>query len=211
MNQEDRLISILQAHQWFMDALKAVEMLELRQWYIGGGALRNIVFDHLAGGGHTPIRDVDVAYFQPEDLSREGDRRYESILSRNMPFVPWEVTNQAGVHLWFHEKFGYRVPPFQNVEEAISTWPETCTAVGITRTKTGEYKVFAPYGLGDLFGFCVRRNPKRIDAQTYNLRITSKRYDLQWTSVKIIHDNYTLKYFEWEFPEPDITFFTSSA
>ena len=171
---ETRLLARLVKHSWFMAALDAVSGLNLPQWFIGAGVIRNIVFDHLDGESTTPIRDVDVAYFNLSDLSEDRDREFENILKVNMPDVPWEVTNQAAVHLLFHEKFGYQVPPVKGIEEAVATWPETCTAVAVTKVPNNEYKVYAPYGLDDLFEMVIRRNPKRIDVQTYSSRILNK-------------------------------------
>lgn len=183
---ETQLLTILSEHPWFMAAIDAASDLGLSQWCIGAGVIRNIVFDYLDGGSTTPIRDVDVAYFDISDLSEHKDREYEGILKVRMPNVPWEVTNQAAVHLWFHKKFGYRVPPVNSIEEAVATWPETCTAVAVTKLHKDEYKIYTPCGLEDLFGMKIRRNPVRVDVRTYNARISSKQYDQCWKSVRII-------------------------
>ena len=186
---EIQLLAILGEHPWFMAALDAVSDLGLSQWCIGAGVIRNIVFDYLVGGMTTPIRDVDVAYFDLSGLSEHKEREYEDILKGHMPNVPWEVTNQAAVHLWYHKKFGYTVPPVNGIEEAVATWPETCTAVAVTKVHKDEYKVYAPCGLEDLFGMAIRRNPTRCDVRTYSARIASKQYDQCWKSVKTINDN----------------------
>ena len=186
---ETKLLSILGEHPWFMAALDAVLDLGLSQWCIGAGVIRNIVFDYLDGGSTTPIKDLDVAYFDISDLSEDKDRGYEDMLKVRMPNVPWEVTNQAAVDLWFHKKFGYRVPPVNCIEEAVATWPETCTAVAVTKVHKDEYKVYAPCGLEDLFGMIIRRNPARVDVRTYNARILHKQWDQCWKSVRIINEN----------------------
>ena len=186
---EIQMLAILGEHPWFMAALDTVSDLGLSQWCIGAGVIRNIVFDYLDSGSSTPIRDVDVAYFDESDLSEHRDREYEDMLRDRMPDVPWEVTNQAAVHLWFHKKFGCRVPPVRGIEEAVATWPETCTAVAVTKVHKDEYKVYAPCGLEDLFGMVVRRNPARVDVQTYNARIANKKYDQCWKSVRIVNED----------------------
>ena len=185
---EQKLISILSNHEWFVDALFAVKNLNLSQWCIGAGVIRNIVFDHIQGISDTKIRDVDVAYFDQSDLSERRDKEYESILTQSMPEIPWEVTNQAGVHLWFHKVFGYKVDPIISIEDAVSTWPETCTCVAVTLSPSDTLKVIAPYGLEDLFNMVIRRNPKRVDVKTYNERIQKKQYRKIWSSVQIIQE-----------------------
>jgi hypothetical protein len=193
-NLETQLIEILFKHPWFMAAMDTVSDLGLPQWCIGAGVIRNIVFDYLEGVNATPIRDVDVAYFNISDLTEQADRRYEEILKQKMPDVPWEVTNQAAVHLWFHKQFGYEVPPLNGLAEAIATWPETCTAVAVSKIEGEGYKVYAPHGLKDLFGMVIRRNPTRIDVRTYNNRVSTKRYEQYWRSVKIIYEKDAKKF-----------------
>jgi hypothetical protein len=185
---ETKLLAILDEHPWFLAALDAVSDLGLSHWCIGAGVIRNIVFDYLDGASTTTIRDVDVAYFDLSNLSEHKDREYEDILKDRMHNVPWEVTNQAAVHQWFHRKFGYRVPPVHSIEEAVATWPETCTSVAVTKVHKGEYKVYAPCGLEDLFGMVIRRNPARVDVRTYNARISNKKYNQRWKSVTIIYE-----------------------
>ncbi len=188
-NLETQLLAILREHAWFMEALDVVSYSGLSQGCIGAGIIRNIVFDYIDGETATPIRDVDVAYFDLSDLSERKDIEYGDVLKGHMPNIPWEVTNQAAVHLWYHRIFGYRVAPVKCLEEAIATWPETCTAVAVTKVSRDEYKVYAPFGLEDLFGMVVRRNPARCDVKTYNARISSKQYDRRWKSVEVISED----------------------
>ena len=77
---ETKLLAIIGKHPWFMAALDTVSDLGLSQWWIGAGVIRNIVFDYIDGGLTTPIRDIDVAYFDLSDLSEHRDREYENIL-----------------------------------------------------------------------------------------------------------------------------------
>jgi hypothetical protein len=84
--------------------LNAVKELNLSQWCIGAGTIRNIVFDFVQGIPETKPRDVDVAYFDRSDLTEETDKKYEFLLKEVMPEIPWEVTNQASVQLWYHRK-----------------------------------------------------------------------------------------------------------
>ena len=149
--------------------------------------IRIIVFDYLSGTKGTLPRDVDVAFFCKKDLNRQRDKEYELKLKEQMPTIPWEVTNQAGVHLWFHKKYGYAVPPLKNIDDAIATWPETCSAIGITKKLAG-YQVYAPFGLDDLFNMVVRRNPRRVDIKTYEKRIEDKQFSRKWGKVKIIRE-----------------------
>lgn len=105
-----------------MDALRAVASLRLPVWCIGAGAVRNLVWDHLHGHAQpSSLPDVDVAYFDENDLTSGTEKAIQSALQGIGPNVPWEVTNQAAVHLWFESYFGYKVEPLRSLEDAIAS------------------------------------------------------------------------------------------
>lgn len=172
---------------WFMQALVAVRDLGLPSWCIGAGAVRNMVWDKLHGKG-TPssLADVDVAHFDPLDLSTEADMNLQARLIRRLPEVPWEVTNQAGVHRWFEGRFGHPVPPLRSLHEAVASWPEYATSVGVWLSDEGAVEVIAPHGLEDLFAVVVRRNPARVSVDTYRQRVVQKDYAARWPSVRVV-------------------------
>lgn len=183
----ERLIAIACGSGWFMTALEAVRELGLQDWCIGAGAVRNLVWDHLhAYRTPSPLSDVDVAYFNAADLSQETDRALQAHLSRRLPNIPWEVTNQAGVHLWFEAHFGHAVSPLRSLEEAVASWPEFATSVGLSLSEDGALSVLAPCGLADLFSMTVRRNPARVSVATYRQRLTQKRYRDRWPHVQVV-------------------------
>lgn len=165
----------------------AVRELALPDWYVGGGVIRNVVWDHLHGYAEpSGPGDVDVAYFDATNTSPERDVREEERLRRMLPDVRWDVTNQAGVHEWFEERFGYPAAPLSSTREAVATWPETASAIALRLTPSDEIAVYAPLGLEDLFGLLVRRNPARVTAELYLRRIAEKRYAERWPKVRII-------------------------
>ncbi|MEO6277657.1 MAG: nucleotidyltransferase family protein [Roseateles sp.] len=170
----------------FMAALRAGRALGLAQWCIGAGALRNLVWDHLHGHAEpTRPADVDFAYFCDLDLGAERDQALQQQLADLCPDVPWEVTNQAGVHLWFDRHFGHAVEPLHSLEEAIASWPEPATAVGMWLDDHDALHVIAPHGLADLLDMRIRRNPVRVSVETYRQRCASKRYAERWPSVVV--------------------------
>ena len=184
---EARLISIASSSAWFMDALRAVQSLQLASWCIGAGAVRNLVWDALSGKREpSALADVDVAYFDAADVSRERDQQLQRTLMALRPDVPWEVTNQAGVHLWFADYFGHQVEPVNTLDEAVATWPEYATSVGLTIDEAGALTVIAPHGLDDLFSMTVRHNPARASVANYQARIAQKRYRERWPDVNIV-------------------------
>lgn len=187
MELEDRLRALLLADSWLMEILRAVRAADLPDWYIGAGVIRGLVWDHLHGFVEkTAVNDVDVAYFDPTDLQRQQEHLYQATLEANLPDVRWEVTNQAAVHLWYPDYFGYEVEPLVSTEDAIATWPETATAVAVRLLPADQIQVYAPLGLEDLFGLILRRNPRQVSLEQFRQRAIRKQIVQKWPQVMIV-------------------------
>ena len=184
---EARLVALARATPWFMDALAHVRALRLPAWCVGAGAVRNLVWDALHGYA-TPsaLSDIDVAHFDATDLSPAQDAQLQRRLHAAAPALPWEVTNQAAVHLWFEQHFGHAVGPLASLPDAVASWPEFATCVGLWLDDDDALRVIAPHGLTDLLTMVVRRNPARVSLQTYRERVASKQYARRWPCVKVV-------------------------
>ena len=174
-----------------MGALRAVHSVAPANACIGSGAVRNAVWDALHGYS-TPshLADLDVAYFDPDDVSKATEKRYEKRLAELRPELTWDVKNQAAVHLWFHKVFGQEVEPLHSLSDAVATWPETAVAVAVGLRADGTITITAPLGLEDLFSMVVRRNPRRVSVETYERRIAEKMYSKRWPMVRVVHEQY---------------------
>ncbi|PQV52965.1 nucleotidyltransferase family protein [Paraburkholderia sp. BL21I4N1] len=184
---EAQLVNLASESTWFWSALVAARGLNLSSWCIGAGAVRNLVWDAL----HelrvpSALSDVDVAYFEASDLSSARDAEYRRCLTDAYPSMPWDVTNQAAVHQWFDATFGHTVAPLASLKDAVASWPEFATSVGLTLRWDDSIDVIAPYGLDDLFGMVVRRNPARVSVETYRKRVEQKQYPQRWPRVTIV-------------------------
>jgi hypothetical protein len=169
------------------DVLAAVQTVRLPSWVVGAGVIRSVVWDHLHGYDEpTPVNDVDVAFFDPGDTSRERDFATEQRLITLIPDVPWEVTNQAGVHLWYEAKFGYPIRPLESIEDAVAMWPETATSVGVTLDQADRPRIVAPLGLDDLLGMVLRRNRRQVTHEYFLERLHGKRIKERWPLVSVI-------------------------
>ena len=189
IDNQTRLVQIAKGNPRFISMLRAVRRLGLESWCIGAGAVRNLVWDAIHGReDQRLLGDVDVAYFDGVDLSPTRDAQLQAQLTAFMPGTPWEVTNQASVHHWFEGHFGYAVPPLCSLEEAVASWPEYATAVGLRLHEDDTMQVISPYGLDDLFGCIIRRNPARVSVETYRNRIVQKDYPARWPRVTIVLD-----------------------
>ena len=184
---EERLRDIARSSSWFAPALRAARSLGLSSWCIGAGAVRNLVWDSLHGySTPTHLADVDLAYFEESDLTPERDARLQDRLNEALPGIPWEVTNQAAVHHWFEAHFGHSVEALHSLQEAVASWPEYATSVGLTLNRDETIDVIAPHGLDDLFNCVIRRNPTRVSVDTYRQRLEQKKYALRWPRVAVV-------------------------
>jgi hypothetical protein len=138
-HDEDRLRGIVRSSAWMMRVLATVREAELPDAWVGAGAIRDLAWGQLYGSGFNPadVRDVDVVFFDADDLSRDGDDRATRRLHDAWPQVLWEARNQAAVHTWYSRKFGGDpVNPLLSIADAVATWPETATAVAVRLTPT---------------------------------------------------------------------------
>jgi uncharacterized protein len=184
----DDLESIVRSTDWLMRALVAAREVDAPDWLIGAGAVRSAVWDRLHGYQAAEPADVDLAFFDPGDLSREREADVEERLRRALPSLDWDAKNQARVHLWYPRRFGDEVPPLGSTADGVATWPETATAVGLRLTHDDRVLVEAPLGLDDLLGMVHRRNARRVSVAEYRRRLATKRIAERWPLVTVVEE-----------------------
>jgi uncharacterized protein len=182
------LRSILGRSTWFVGVLETVREVSPPNWWIGAGVIRDVVWEQRCSGAAAEIRtkDVDVAFFDGGDLSRDHDELIESELVRRRPDVAWEAKNQAAVHVWYPDRFGVQVPPFGSVPEAVATWPEYAVCVAARLASSGAIEICAPHGLDDLLDGVWRRHPTRVTVREYERRLAHKQPASRWPGVRVI-------------------------
>ena len=183
---EERLRSLLLDDAWFVEVLRAARRVHPPQWVVGAGVIRDVVWDRLESRERGPSKDLDLAFFDPEDLSPERDAQVELALEHDLP-MPWDAKNQAAVHLWYEARFGHPIDPIVSITDAISRWPETATAVAVRLEANDRLTVVAPLGLDDLFGLVLRRNPRQVSAAYFEERLARQRPIERWPHVRVEH------------------------
>lgn len=167
-NLEDRFIEIVRGVPTTMRVLETVRALDLPDWMVFSGAVYQPVWNHLTGRAPDyGIKDYDVAYHDDTDTSYEAE---DVVIKRvAAAFEPplrelVEVRNQARVHLWFNKKFGADepYPPLENSAAALKRFVATAFCVGVRLEADDRLRVWAPFGLEDLFALRLRPNPLRI-------------------------------------------------
>lgn len=191
MERGDELTDLVLGSDWPMERLRIVAALDLPDCWIGAGTVRDLVWDTRFGNGFDPenIADVDVVFFDPNDLSAEHEHDIEQQLSARDPSVEWDVKNQARVHLWYERKFGGTAKPLTSTFDGISTWPEVATAIGARLDAKGALDIAAPFGLDDLLDGVWRRNRhrrfNRVTDEEYQARIDRKQPHKRWPDLVV--------------------------
>ncbi len=131
------------------------------------------------------IKDIDIVYHDAADLSEAAEIRNSWRISRAFPDLPlrFDVKNEARVHLWYEDKFGYPIDPYDSAEAAIATFPTTATAIGVRPSGAG-LDVCAPFGLDDLLDLRLRPNKAQITAAIYRAKVA--RWRALWPRLKVI-------------------------
>ena len=131
------------------------------------------------------ISDIDFVYFDNNDLTINGENKIIENINNIMGIIPVkiDIKNQARVHLWYKQHFGYDIKPYISVENTINSWPTTATSIGV-RIENKKFEIYAPYGLNDLFGMIVRANKTQITEEIYYQKVN--KWIKKWSSLTII-------------------------
>ncbi|MBW4573830.1 MAG: nucleotidyltransferase family protein [Aphanothece sp. CMT-3BRIN-NPC111] len=134
--------------------LPAIAQLNLPDWWLAGGAVRNTVWRSLfAPNCELVINDFDVAFFDASG-ERSQELAAKEALTTQFPEYQFDVKNQYSFARW---RAGRR--PYSSSEDGVSDWLHTATAVGVRLSSQGQWQLFTPYGLSDLFDGLVRPTP----------------------------------------------------
>lgn len=182
IESEQQISEIIQKDALMMRILGAAEKLDLPDWWIGAGFLRNKIWDYLEDNESVPSRDIDLVYFNSEDISQETDWEFDDRMAKEYPFAEWEIRNQARMH--YVNKF----EPFTSTADGISHWVETATCVAVRLNKERLEYLFC-YGTDDLFGLVARPvsyfKQEPLLSEFYG-RVEKKRWKQRWPDIQVV-------------------------
>lgn len=185
MKSRDEILNLMTEDEWMMEVLRSAESLQLPDWWVCAGFVRSKVWDNLHGyAKRTSLGDIDVIYYDENNLDEELEKEYEHQLRRIMRGLPWSVKNQARMHKVND------LPPYRSSVDAISQFPETTTALGVKLDERGKLELAAPHGLEDLIAMKVCPTPafdknERL-MNIYLQRLESKKWKQKWPKVEVI-------------------------
>lgn len=176
----ETIIDLIKRDPIRVTALNCVWQLKLPQCYIAAGFVRNLVWDAL----HqvevaTPLNDVDVIYFDPDEVSPKAFLQYEAQLRQCLPQLNWQVRNQAIMHTRNGDV------PYQSAIDAMRYWPEKETAVAVRQVDDSEYECVAAFGVQSLLNYCVTHNPKR-SRDIFEHRVNAKQWLSKWPRLRVV-------------------------
>ncbi len=180
--------SIIKKSSIIMKILKELQEYALvnpsfKNYYLAAGCVNQTIFNYLEGNKlDFGIQDYDIVYYD-KDTSYEAEDKIIKDLEKRLGKGCYDIKNQARVHIWYNEKYDTKKTPIASVEEAITKWGATVTCVGI-RLENDVFKIFAPYGLNDIFGEMIR--PVKIEFTKEHFYERAERWKKKWPNLKII-------------------------
>ena len=182
MQSEGEISALIGDDLWMMGVLRVVRQLQLPDGWVGAGFVRRKVWDTLHGFKEpTLLNDIDVLFFDPNDLGEEREKAIEHNLAKAMPGLPWSIKNQARMHLCNED------PSYTSTANAMNYWLETpiCTAVRLDRD--AKLHLIAPFDINDLLKMIIRPTPAgRRRPLAYEARISEKNWQRYWPKCQVI-------------------------
>lgn len=184
-NEKD-IISLVQEDEWMMDLLKCAKSLNLPDWWICAGFVRSKIWDVLHGfDERTPMPDIDVIYYDLGNIEEIVEKKYEEVLRRLLPTVPWSVKNQARMHIANNSS------PYSSSVDSIAKFPETTTALGVKLDERNNVILTAPHGIQDVVNLIVKPTPYFLESKDrmlmYEKRVREKNWQATWSKIEVMN------------------------
>lgn len=187
--QLETFIEIIKQNKELMATLDYIDSLKLPNYYIAAGAVFQTIWNYYDQKDlNYNIKDIDLVYHNAKNIEVEEDLKYyekitEYIKEKNYPYEI-DVSNEARMHLWKRKHNNKETEPYETTEDAIRKWIATVHAIGIKK-ENGKIKVYAPYGLTDIFTRTIR--PIRHEGNSkeiYDLKVS--KWQQRFTNLTII-------------------------
>ncbi len=183
---EQDIIRLIENDEWMMNVLQMAKPLELPDWWICAGFVRSKIWDTLHNyEARTTMPDVDVIYYNSLYKDEIYEQSLETKLKNIDATIPWSVKNQARMHVVNN------MPPYSSSVDAISKFPETATALGVTLDEKNKVILTAPCGIEDVLSLQVRPTAPFLETKErlhiYNTRVNKKNWQNKWPNITITY------------------------
>ncbi|TRZ37936.1 nucleotidyltransferase family protein [Niallia circulans] len=181
---EQEVMKWIKDDEWMMDILQIVQKLDLPDWWICAGFVRSKIWDKVHHFSvRTPLPDIDVIYYDANNIEEEEEKQLEQKLKQLHSLLPWSVKNQARMHTLND------FPPYTSAVDGIAHFTETATALGVKLDEDGSLVFAAPWGITDTVSLKVRPTPlyeKPDKRNIYENRVIKKAWQNHWTRLEIL-------------------------
>lgn len=180
VTSQSDIARIVASDSWMMNVLRAAQELNLPDWWIGAGFLRNKIWDTLEDKESQPTKDVDLVYFNALDVHPESDWAFDTKMKQAFPFAEWEIRNQARMH------YVNGFESYNSTADGISHWVETATCVAV-KLENNQLKFLFCYGTSDLLSLIARPTPYFTGEllPTFQDRVQSKHWQQKWPKLTV--------------------------
>ncbi|ROW06765.1 hypothetical protein VMCG_04165 [Cytospora schulzeri] len=182
-----RFRAALERNATLKEVLRRAATMNLPGWYLAAGALTQSVWNYVTNQDpENGIDDYDLIYCDNSDLSWEAEDAVIQAGAKVFEGIPTrvEIRNQARVHLWYQQKFGFPCPQHTSTEGAILTWLSGTALFGVRLLPDNDWKVFAPWGFTDILNLTVRPNPVSGNREAYERK--AARWKGIWPGLNVI-------------------------
>lgn len=158
--------------------IQTIKLISNENLMLTGGSLRNVVWNYLHYYTEEyELEDCDIIFYNPSNLTKAYEEFIKNNLEYLKPNIKWSVKNQARMHI----RNGHK--PYTGIYNALSAFPETCSAVAIDKS----WNIISPYGLDDLLNLIVTPTPFCIDneIEVYHRRVRQKNWIDKWADLKL--------------------------
>lgn len=185
MLTEKAIVEQIQADPEMMTVLTIIRDLNLADAWLAAGAVRNFIWNQLSGRpGFDAATDLDLVFYDPA-ISYEETLQIEQGLKKTYPQYAWEVKNQVYMH-----QHSPGTAPYHSACDAVSKYPEQCTALAVRLRKDDQLELFLPYGTRDIEDFIVQPTPHFLASPerlaVYTERMRKKDWKRKWPALQII-------------------------
>lgn len=104
--QNEEFISIIKQNKELMLILDYIDFLNLPNSYIAAGSVFQTIWNYYDNKPlNYNIKDIDIIYYDSNNLSKEDEKKLESNISQYFKDMNYEfdVHNEARMHLWKKE------------------------------------------------------------------------------------------------------------
>ena len=184
MLKEETIVEQIQADSEMMAVLAIIRDLDLADAWLAAGAVRNFIWNQLSGRpGFDARTDLYLVFYDPA-ISYEETQQIEQELKKVYPQYAWEVKNQVYMH-----QHSPGTAPYRSACDAVSKYPEQCTALAVRLREDGQLELFLPYGTRDIEDFIVQPTPHFLASPerlaVYTERMNKKNWQAKWPRLEV--------------------------